>query len=156
MTNMENMEKSQGCFWVAVFGIISIALVFLGVFFAGGGHGTYTLLFITASPLTGLMPLDEEWFMAILFFIPFYWMGEAALALSRNTRCGWTFLIVVPGKYIYTLSFIFTWDARFQHFPKSSLDMLFFVAIIYIGVQILLWALYLRTWGVWEWPKRHK
>ena len=81
-------------------------------------------------------------------------MGEVALALRRNARCGWAFLFVVPGKYIVTLILIFTLDTSFQYFPENYFSVLLFLAIPYIGVQILLWALYLRTWGVWEWPKR--
>jgi len=146
----ENMEKSKGCFWVPVFGIISVVLVFLGVILAGGGHGGYTLLFIAASPLTELMPLAEGWFITVLFLIPFYWMGEVVLALCHNKYCKWAFLLGVPGKYIYTLIFIFTWDTRFQHFPGSGIGVLLFVAILYIAVQLLLWVLFLKTWDVWD------
>jgi len=153
---MPNMKKYLKWLWVPLFGIISVPLFIFTILIIGpDGLGSAIPLFITASPLAELMMLGEG-FGAIFFLIPFYWMGEVVLALCRNKFCKWVFLVCVPGKYIYTLILIFTLGTRYPNFHGShtGIDLLFITAIPYIVVQILLWALYLRTWGVWEWPKR--
>jgi len=153
--NMENINKSQGCFWIPLFGIISAVFLFFAIAFNGGGHGPLVQVIIVASPLVALALLLDQGL--VFFLVPFYWMGEAALALSRNARCGWAFLFAVPARYIFTIIFMFSCDDSFHRFSGDFFDILIFpgsVAILYIGVQILLWALYLRTWEVWEWPKR--
>ena len=143
------MKKYLKWLWVPVFGIVSVLLFIFTILIVGpDGLGSAIPLFITASPLAELMMLGEG-FGVFVFLVPFYWMGEAVLALCRNKYCKWAFWVGVPGKYIYTLILIFTLNTRYPQFPGShtGIDLLLIVVISYIGMQLLLWALFLHTWG---------
>jgi len=146
---MMNMKKHLKWLWVPVFGIISGMFLFLAIAFNGGGHGPFTPLVIVASPPIVLMWLSPPGAPALFVsYVPFYWMGEAVLALCRNKYSKWAFLILVPTKYIFTIFLLFFWDLAYKHhYELFNAGFIISVLTPYIAVQLFLWILFLHTWG---------
>ena len=160
------MKKYLKWLFVPVFGIVNFLFLAFAVIVNGGGHGPTMPFIIMMSPLLALEWLTKLLFPAnwvlplflIYLVFAFSWMGEAVLALCRNKYCKWAFLIVVLGRYIYTLILLFSGFVKdnSQVPLKEEMGALLFVAIPYIGVQLLLWILFLKTWDLWKppWKKR--
>jgi len=158
--NEKDEKKSKKWLFVPAFGILSAVFLFLAIGLSGGGDGYVMPGIIILWPLLPLI-----WLVNILsfgngafFFIyiaPLHWMGEATLALCRNKYCKWAFLLVVPGRYIYTLIVILLRDDCFHSTYKAEFGFLLSIAIFYIAVQLLLWFLFLKTWDLWKpfWKK---
>jgi len=137
---------SKKWLFVPVFGILNILFIVFAIICSGGGDGYLTPIAIATSPLMALAWLLPPGAPALfILLVPFYWMSEVVLALRRNTRCKWAFLTLVVVKYIFTIIFTFFWNTNFQR--KGEIDALLFVGIPYILVQLLLWTLFLHTWG---------
>ena len=148
------MKKYRRWLFVPAFGILSVPLFIFAILIIGpDGQGSAISLLIIASPLAVLMMLGKG-FIAVLLLVPFYWMGEAVLALCRNKYCKWAFLIAVTVKYIVIIFFTFFWNPSFQR--GEEIDELLFLGTPYIGMQVLLWVLFLKTWDMWKppWKKR--
>jgi len=145
---MIKMEKSQGCFWIPLFGIISVVFLVFAIIINGAGHGPLLPVIVVASPsMLTLLLLPSDYEALFVLLTPFYWMGEVGLALCRNKYCKWAFWISVLGKYIVMLTVMFSWEYSFQYFWEMGAGgAVLFVVIPYIGVQVLLWFLFLRTW----------
>jgi len=154
MTNMKNMKNHLKWLWVPVYGIVSFLFFGWAVIMNGGGHGPIAPSILVQGPfavlewLASLLPLGD-WGGLVMYLLPVFWMGEAALALFRNKYCKWAFLIVVPAKYIVTVVSMFSDFVQkysSQPFYEREIDTLILIGIPYIGVQALLWILFLKTW----------
>ena len=148
---MMNMKKHLKWLWVPLIGILNFLFFALSVIMNGGGHGLVTPLVIAMSPLmvltwlTSALPLGD-WGFLVMYLLPFYWMGEVVLALCRNKYCKWAFLLLVLGRYIHTIILVFCWDSSKKHYLELFSSVIVLLAP-YIVAQLLLWIVFLQTWG---------
>lgn len=146
------MKCPSNSWLILAVGFIGAVLVALSVMLTWGGHGVYTPLIIVTSPLGFL-----GWGKAVIV-APFLLMGEGVLALCRRWCCLGLFCVCVLGGYVYAFISISIACARpgvgsddLARFIEWWVGGYFWVitpaAIIYIGMQALLWRMLMSTWS---------
>jgi hypothetical protein len=131
-----------------------LVLLFLSIIIAGAGHGIYTAVVISASPLPPplnfLMSPPAALVGAYIFLgIPLIWAGIAFLTQSVHR---WSFPAAIIVHYVAAVWYVARmWNEEF-HDPYKNFQLLHYVApyliafgAIYLGGQIWLWYAFAKS-----------